>query len=227
MNTPEGLKPIRQESTPSLIAAQLRRLMGQGALEPGTQLVEMDIARELGVSRGPVREAIQRLTQEGLLISIRNRGVFVSELGANDLREIYEVRTALEKAAVGILLKSDPASAAEALLECVQRMREARLAGDSEAMTEADLEFHERLVSSASSRRLSRMHGTLLTETRMCLNRLEGSYADEAERVEEHRAIAEALRDGKSEVMELLDAHKDDALSRLVHDDTRQLAAGS
>ena len=49
-------------------------------MPPGAQLGEADLARELGVSRGPLREGIQRLTQEGLLVSIRNRGVFVIEM---------------------------------------------------------------------------------------------------------------------------------------------------
>jgi DNA-binding GntR family transcriptional regulator len=175
MKSTEGFQPISQESTPALIAAQLRSLISKGSMAPGAQLVEMDIASALGVSRGPIREAIQRLTQEGLLVSIRNRGVFVAEFEA------------------------------------------ARAKSNPEAMSEADVAFHERLVAMAASPRLSRMHGTLLTETRMCLNRLEGRYLDESVRVAEHRHIAEALKDGKSVLlMKLLDAHKDDALARLL-----------
>lgn len=61
------------------------------------------------------------------------------------------------------------------------------------------------------------MHATLLTETRMCLNRLQGRYDDESVRVAEHRGIAEAIRDGKRDlVMDRLDAHKDDAIARLL-----------
>lgn len=217
MKRREGLQPIAQESAPALIAAQLRSLIAQGTLPPGAQLVEMEIARKLGVSRGPVREAINRLTQEGLLVSIRNRGVFVVEFGEADIRDIYEARTAVEKAAAGILLATDFKRAGQLLLDRVGDMEEARLANDPEAMSEADVVFHESLVAMASSPRLSRMHGTLLTETRMCLNRLEGRYDDEAVRVAEHRGIAEALRDGDHLlVMSRLDAHKDDALERLL-----------
>jgi DNA-binding GntR family transcriptional regulator len=217
MKRREGFEPITQESTPILIAAQLREHITKGSLAPGAQLVEMDIAGALGVSRGPVREAIQRLTQEGLLVSIRNRGVFVAEFGESDIRDIYEARTAVEKAAAGLLVSGDHHEAGLELLVKVQDMEAARLESDSEAMSEADVAFHEKLVAMASSPRLSRMHGTLLTETRMCLNRLEGRYLDESVRVAEHRHIAEALRDGSRElVMKLLDAHKDDALARLL-----------
>ena len=74
------LDPVDRESTPSIIARKLRNAISHGDLAPGTQLAEAELARELGVSRGPLREAMQRLTQEGLLLSIRNRGLFVIEL---------------------------------------------------------------------------------------------------------------------------------------------------
>lgn len=213
----EALQPIAQESVPALIAAQLREQMSQGFLSPGTQLVEMDIAGELGVSRGPIREAIQRLTQEGLLVSIRNRGVFVAEFGPNDIRDIYEARTAVEKAAAAILIAGDAEQAGRELLSRVGAMEDAGRAKDPEAMSRADIAFHETLVALAKSPRLARMQGTLLTETRMCLNRLEGRYDDEAVRVAEHRGIADAIRGGQADVaLARLDAHKDDALQRLL-----------
>ena len=217
MNTRQALRPINQESTPSLIAAQLRQHIAEGTLAPGEQLVEMDIAHELGVSRGPVREAIQRLTQEGLVVSIRNKGVFVSEFEEEDLLDIYEARTTVEKTAARILCSRDPFAAGKELLRCVERMDEAREAEDRAAMTAADVAFHEKLVEMAASPRLSRMHATLLTETRMCLNRLEGRYEDESIRVEEHRGVAEAIREANVALaMERLDLHKDDALGRLL-----------
>ncbi len=228
MKLNEGFQPISQESTPALIAAQLRQHISKGSMAPGEQLVEMDIAGALGVSRGPIREAIQRLTQEGLLVSVRNRGVFVAEFGEADIRDIYEARTAVEKAAAGLLISTDYVRAASELLEKVQDMEAARLNGDAEAMSEADVAFHEKLVAMASSPRLSRMHGTLLTETRMCLNRLEGRYVDESVRVAEHRHIAEALRDGnRNLLMELLDGHKDDALARLLTEKPSLTSAGT
>ena len=217
MNARQALQPIAQESTPSLIASQLRQHIAEGTLAPGEQLVEMEIAHELGVSRGPVREAIQRLTQEGLVVSIRNKGVFVSEFEADDLLDIYEARTAVEKSAAWILFSRDHVRAGDELLRCVERMAEASAAEDLGAMSEADIAFHEKLVEMAASPRLSRMHATLLTETRMCLNRLEGRYDDESIRVAEHRAIAEAIREGNGELaMQQLELHKADALGRLL-----------
>ena len=93
------LRPVVQETTPSLIARQLRRAIGDGELVPGHQLNEMELSRSLGVSRGPLREAMQRLTQEGLLLSVRNRGVFVIEVTDDDVRDLYLARNAVERAA--------------------------------------------------------------------------------------------------------------------------------
>ncbi|MDN5574145.1 MAG: GntR family transcriptional regulator, partial [Micrococcales bacterium] len=64
---PAALNPVVQESTPALIARQLRRAIGEGELAPGQQLNEAALSRSLGVSRGPLREGLQRVTQEGLL----------------------------------------------------------------------------------------------------------------------------------------------------------------
>jgi DNA-binding GntR family transcriptional regulator len=221
MKRREELQPINQESTPALIAAQLRKQIGQGSMAAGVQLIEMDIASDLGVSRGRVREAIQRLTQEGLLVNVRNKGVFVAEFSEADIRDIYETRTAVEEAAAGILIAGDRERAGRELLERVGAM-EARRAGDAEARSEADIAFHERLVALTSSPRLSMMHGTLLTETRMCPNRLEGRYEDEAVRVTEHRAIAEAIDHGSRKLLtERLEVHKGDAPARLLPQSAR------
>ena len=84
--------PLVQESTPSIIAEKLRQAIAHGELKPGAQLGEAELARQLGVSRGPLREGMQRLTQEGLLVSIRNRGLFVIDMTPEDVRDMYSAR---------------------------------------------------------------------------------------------------------------------------------------
>jgi DNA-binding GntR family transcriptional regulator len=210
------LQPVVQETTPALIARQLRRAIGQGELAPGQQLNETELSRSLGVSRGPLREAMQRLTQEGLLVSIRNRGVFVIEVTDDDVRDMYLARTAVERAAAARLVQLDPAGASGRLLEAVQAMSAAAERNDADALTEADVDFHALLVSLAGSPRLSRMHTTLMIETRMCITALETRYSSHSVRAEEHLAIAHAVRDADAErVDRLLVAHMEDALGRL------------
>ena len=93
------LQPLSQQSTPELIADQLRVKILDGTFPPHHQLAEVELAKQLQVSRGPVREAMQRLIQEGLVRSERNRGVFVIEMDADDARDVYVARGAVEKAA--------------------------------------------------------------------------------------------------------------------------------
>lgn len=210
------LQPVVQKSTPALIAEQLRSAIGRGDLAPGQQLNEAELSRHLGVSRGPLREAMQRLAQEGLLVSIRNRGVFVIEVTGDDVRDMYLARTAVERAAAARVIELDARSGGERLLELVNRMQDAAERNDTAALTDADIEFHALLVSLAASPRLSRMHTTLMVETRMCIIALENRYASHSFRLEEHQAIACAIRDGETErADQLLLAHMEDAIERL------------
>ncbi|MDX6248507.1 MAG: hypothetical protein QOF10_1867 [Kribbellaceae bacterium] len=207
------IEPLVQESTPSIIADRLRKAIGHGELKPGMQLGEADLARKLGVSRGPLREGMQRLTQEGLLIAIRNRGLFVVDMTADDVRDMYLAREAIERAAARKIIEGDHAAAGEVLLALVAEMAAAT---DPAEVSEVDIAFHEGLVALAGSPRLSRMHRTFITETRMCIHALEETYAAADVRVEEHRALAEAVKSGDLALTDqLLIAHMDDAITRL------------
>jgi DNA-binding GntR family transcriptional regulator len=205
--------PLVQQSTPSIIADKLRQAIGHGELKPGTQLSEADLARKLGVSRGPLREGMQRLTQEGLLISIRHRGLFVIEMTPDDVRDMYLAREAIERAAARKILGGDHLAAGDALLRIVEQMVAATTPAE---VSELDIGFHVRLVELANSPRLTRMHQTFITETRMCIHALDESYSISEVRGDEHRALAVAIRSGDVALTDsLLTAHMDDAISRL------------
>ena len=179
MEPPAGLEPVVQESTPSLIARTLRRAISDGSLGPGEQLGEAALAQSLGVSRGPLREAMQRLTQEGLLISHRNRGLFVADLTPEAVEDMYLLRTTVETAALDRVLDlglGDPT--ADALDAAVDAMADLADEPMSESMVAADLDFHHTLVEAARSPRLSRVHETVLVETSMCLHAMRGTYTD-------------------------------------------------
>jgi DNA-binding GntR family transcriptional regulator len=212
-----ALDPVVQESTPAIIARKMRDAIARGDFAPGVQLGEAEIAKALGVSRGPLREAMQRLTQEGLLVSHRNRGLFVVTMDEGDFRDIYLARAAIEAAAIGRVVRSNPETTAAKLMEAVGAMEDTAESPDSEAMIEADMSFHALLVELAGSPRLKKMHDTLLTETRMCLNALKSTYDTAERRIAEHKGIAEAIARGDSALAERLMAeHMDDALTRLI-----------
>ena len=215
----DHLERITRESTASVIARQLRNAIIHGAIRPGAQLGEAELANRLGVSRGPLREAMQRLVQEGLLRSEPNRGLFVIELTADDVLDIYLARTAIERAAVVAILHGDPVRSAAVLAKAHAALARAAKRGAPKAISDADLAFHQALVGESGSPRLRRMHDTLLAETRMCLAALERTDYLPTDVVAEHGAIVEAVRIGdRRRIERLLSSHADDALRRLVPD---------
>ncbi len=199
-----------------MIADRLRAAIVRGTLAPGAQLVEADLATQFDVSRGPVREAMQRLVSEGLLHSVRHRGIFVIELSLDDVVDIYRARTAIEGGAVDLILDGRREIAYAALEASVAAMGVSAEREDATGVTEADYAFHQALVGSADSPRLVRAARTLLIETRMCLGALQTTYTDLGEQVREHVALREAIAAGPARhVRDLLDGHMRDAVERL------------
>lgn len=215
----DELEPVALESAASLIADQIRRRIMDGSFAPGTQLGEVQLAERLGMSRGPVREAMQRLIQEGLLRAERHRGVFVVELDDDDIADIYLARRAIEGTALMLLSQRPAGDAVFARIEAlVEQMERAAEGGRWADMADLDLQFHETIVAATGSKRLVRMFRTLMAETRMCLTELESGYAVWRDLVGEHRALLGLARRG--EIDELLIAfqqHLDSAVADLLH----------
>lgn len=218
MSSSQQFKRVNRESTAGLITRQLREAIMYGRLSPGAQLSEATLAAEFGVSRGPLREATQRLVQEGLVRAEPNRGLFVKELDDHGIRDLYAARIAIETAAGRTIIRQHRQEAVQALRAAYQTMQSAAEKGVLSELSDADLHFHEVLVSSAGSPRLQRMHQTLMVETRMCLTALQGTYRDPEDQVAEHRRIAEAIASGDAEALaEAVEEHMQEALDRLVN----------
>jgi len=214
---PSQLRPVVQQSTPMIIAAQVREAIAQGHFPPGSQMYETQLAEQLGVSRGPLREGLQRLTQEGLLVAVRHRGLFVVELTPENVRDMYLAREAIERCAVAVVVRERPAETADALDEVLARMEAAAHVGDSHQLGESDIHFHEVLVAQSGSERLVRQHGTQVVEARICIQALGTSNEDDRHRLKEHRAIADAIRAGDADLADrLLRQHMVDAVQELM-----------
>jgi len=177
------------------IAEEIRKAILSGAFPLGSQLNEMDLAEQFGVSRGPVREALQRLIQEGLLHSEPHRGVFVPELTDTDLADIYFVREAIEGAAIKtIMARTDRKDVHRALTDVAKKMGEVVDGGGSwMQIAELDMVFHRELVEAAQSFRLSRMYATVQAETKLCLHMLMGGYRSNMALVQEHELLADLV----------------------------------
>jgi DNA-binding GntR family transcriptional regulator len=221
------LEPVNRESTPALVADQLRRAIMRGTLRPGTQLGEVELASRLGVSRGPLREAMQRLIAEGLLLSQRHRGIFVRDLDIDDVRDVYTARLAVEQAAGRLILGSGAGESVAALLtEGLLAMEDAARVVDAVALADADHAFHATLVAASGSPRLRRMADGLLVETRMCLAALQQTAPPADALLAEHRLLRDAVRAGDADrLAAVLEEHMADAVDRIVGARERAISA--
>jgi DNA-binding GntR family transcriptional regulator len=201
----------------SMVGERIRSDVIDGTLPPGSQLNEVELASSFGVSRGPVREALQRLIQEGLLRSEPHRGVFVPVMSEEDIDDVYLAREALETAAVRRITGTGRSpSAYKALDRVVRAMRKAEDADAWHTVANRDLDFHTALVSAAASPRLERMFATVISETRLCLSVLTGAYDRRDNLVDEHRQISDLIRDDDTEAaVAVLKKHFDDAVVTL------------
>jgi len=140
--------------------------ISQGVLRPGDRIFEQEVAAEFGVSRVPVREAIRMLQSEGLVdVLPQRRGVFVRSLGRRQVEELFDVREALEVLAARLAAERAPSETTDRLGELAGSARRAWEAGDVEAMSDANAEFHDQLVVLSGNEVLASMleplHGRL------------------------------------------------------------------
>lgn len=205
------LAPVRRTSTVDLIADTIRNAILDGALPPGAPLGEAELAYQLGVSRGPLREAMQRLTAEGLLVIPRRRGLAVRTMVADDVRDIHWLRSRIESELGRRLLARPLAERKQALKDLgneVKRMQRALKDDDARELGDAYLDFHRVLAVSSGSPRLARMTGTLLIETRLCTLSMYEHFEVHRDIADEHVALLGALADGDAEgFCDLLTAH--------------------
>jgi DNA-binding GntR family transcriptional regulator len=206
----DHVEPVARSTASSRITDILRAAILDGSMVPGVQLKETALADRLHVSRGPLREAVQRLIQEGLVWSEPHHGTFVVELSRRDAADVYLARRAVEgTAAVRLMGMSSREAALRSLEAAVVDLRAAVESGGWSNVVAADIVFHERLVGSADSKRLTRMFRTLAAETRLCMNasvEARPNWVDQA--VFEHEELLTALRgDDRTVLLEQLDAH--------------------
>lgn len=196
MVAPDGMFVLEGRPTAQLIADQLRELIVQGTFSPGQQVNESALASQLHTSRGPLREALQRLCQEGILVSKRNRGVFVLELSTDDVREIYAVREAVELSAANTLLDSGAEQVTDTcrrLKGIIRNMAKQVAASNWQSIALLDMQFHTAFVSGTGNTRLIRTYETLAAESRMCILSLEVAYPRIDVLVQEHQKILDLL----------------------------------
>ena len=195
-----AIELLRSHSLTTLVQRELERRIIAGELHPGDKLNEEDIAGQLSVSRGPVREAFRALESAGLVRMEKNRGVFVRQVSIQEADEIYEVRAGLDEL-IGRLLATriKPAELTE-LRDLLKKMQQAARAKDVEAYYPLNVAFHDRLAELTGN-------GTLLSAYRRLVNELHLYRRETLARgadsfpisTREHSEIVEALAKGDSD----------------------------
>jgi len=180
--------------------AQIRRRILDNVWPPGHRALEQEVALALGMSRTPVREALMRLSNEGLVEVIPRHGVRVLPVSPTDMREIYEILTALECLAAELLARRKPSDAElKPLVDASKAMDKALKADDLDAWAAADERFHAHFIELAGNRQLQ---ATVLNywdrahRARMFTLRLRPKPVNSTK---EHRQMVERLRAGDAD----------------------------
>ena len=209
------------------IAARLRLAILNGHFAPGERLGEELLARSMGVSRGPVREALVRLEREGLVVIRRNRGAVVAQLSPADLDEVYTLRVALERLAMQQAVRRADPDALGQMQAIVDAMAVAAERGITEQeAAELDVRFHDRIYRAGHHRRLYECWTTLRPQIHILLLNRNVAHADFRDYlVASHRALLEALRDrDEARALAVLDDHLLGSYERVVVSYGRRLA---
>lgn len=192
--------PIRDQIYEHLVGMIFDR-----SVQPGSPIRDTQVASSLSVSRTPVREALLRLSSDGLVDNIPGRGFVVRELSLQDAREAYPILSALESLAISLIGQMP-----EAVITRLENLNEklASKNADILTLTQIDSEFHDTLVSSCSNVMLI----DKIKRLRQIVRRYELAFMCNKKLVEvsthEHKAIIESLRSGKlNNTQKLLSKH--------------------
>lgn len=203
--TKDTIELLQQTSLTTLVQREIERRILGGELAPGSKLNEADIAGELSVSRGPVREAFRGLEQTGLLRTEKNRGVFVRQVSLEEANEIYEVRAALEGLIGRLAARRILPEQLAKIRAVVKAMHALRRTRNAEAYFPLNLRFHELLVEAADNAALQSNYRRVVNE--LDLYRRE-TISRNAENIpvstRDHEAIVDAVAKGDEDLAQRL-----------------------
>jgi DNA-binding GntR family transcriptional regulator len=217
-------RPLRE-----IVYEELRNLILTGKIKPGTRMMEIELAEDMGVSRTPIREAIRKLEKEGLVVIEPRKGAYASELSVKDMEDILEVRANLEGLAAYLAAERMTATGKELLNEIREKFQAAVAESDMAEMIANDTKFHRMIVDSSGNNYLIHM----VEQLQELVLRFRYVYYKDFKRAEdmipEHKRIYEAITSGNgrsarfeafNHIDKLMDMIKHDESFR--NDDTRQ-----
>lgn len=156
------MQPIQQKvSLTEQVSTMIRAAIVAGEMAPGEHYSAIGISEKLGVSRTPVREALQLLEKEGIVTVAKNRGVRVNQISLDEIVEVFQLRLAIEPAAAARGVRNATEADIIQLKSLHQRMLEIGDTGDGRATLEADKDFHLHLLGLAGNAKLDSVVGEL------------------------------------------------------------------
>jgi DNA-binding GntR family transcriptional regulator len=170
-----------------------------GEIPPRQHLVEARIAKEIGTSRTPIREALHSLELEGLIESIPRVGYVVKAIKEDEVEEICEIRAAIEGVGARWAMEKAPQKLIADLKKNISISEEKAAQGDPKAFVELDAQFHEIIAKLSGSKRLQELGQTL--RRHMLRYRIQSIYlTDNVSRaIQGHKGILEAIENGNPE----------------------------
>lgn len=180
----------------------LRENIRTGRLVPGQRLVEADITRDTGASRSKVREALQRLENEGLVSIEEFRGASVRQLGLDEIRQIYQARMALEGMAAAAFAASDNLPLKKRLKKLQHAMDQLEHSGDHRRFAQLNDAWHALIIEGSGNRYMARF----LAQLTVPIYRLLFTSFYGAQRIDranaDHKIITQAIFDGRADLAE-------------------------
>ncbi len=195
----------------------LRQAILRGELKPGERLMEIQLANKLGVSRTPIREAIRKLELEGLVLMIPRKGAEVAEITEKSLRDVLEVRRALEELAVGLVCEKITDEQIQDLKDAAEEFKESLKSGDITRIAEADVKFHDVIYMATDNQKLIQ----LLNNLREQMYRYRVEYLKRSDfhqqLIHEHEEIIETIESGqKDRAVQVVCQHVDNQVEAVM-----------
>jgi DNA-binding GntR family transcriptional regulator len=213
-----SLSPAARRGLADEATDRIRDAILSGELSPGEKVGEAELSRVLTVSRGPVREALVRLEQEGLVISEWHKGTTVVDFTKSDIRQLATLRLALEQMAASEASRVATPEDFLHLHDIIEQMQAARLVGNDDALVRLDAEFHDAIYQAAHHPRLYAAWSTIRSQVALALLRrraLPDDYAGIV--VGEHSELAKVLASNDpARMVELITSHLESAYTRLL-----------
>ena len=192
-----GLQPLQKKLLSENVVGSIRAAIFDGDLELGQRLVETELADQLGVSRGPIREALRLLAAEGLVLINAHRGTFVLRPTEVDVEEIFSLREALEVLAIRRVVSLASDEEIDSIAAIGERFKSVVPEKKVHQLVELDMEFHGRLFHLARHQRVLQNWTALQSQVRLCI--AAGMDHHEERPVaflgEDHALIVQAIRD--------------------------------